>query len=212
MEIKNFDKDLSRLVSYLTFDGHLSQDLKCFYLSSKNEETLLDFKNTVYRKFSVLGRIEDGMGYNNARKYRIFSRAVCKLLKEIGVPEGNKVSRHFLVPVWIKDNNEFAREYLRTAFDCEGSIWYEKEAKIRFGIFKTEKNIPNGLQFLAEMKFMLSIFNINTTETWLMKGNLRKDGKLTQGLYFKIKQDSVVQFAKAIGFNDRFKNKRLILI
>jgi len=44
-----FDKGLVRLVSYLTFDGHLAEDLKCFYLSSKNKESLLDFKNTVYK-------------------------------------------------------------------------------------------------------------------------------------------------------------------
>ena len=59
---------------------------------------------------------------------------------------------------------------------------------------------------------MLSEFNINSSETWQIKGNVRKDGKITKGLYFKIKQSSLEQFAKEIGFNDRFKNERLILI
>jgi len=59
---------------------------------------------------------------------------------------------------------------------------------------------------------MLNVFNINSSETWQIEGNLRKDGKITKGLYFKIKQSSLGQFAKEIGFNDRFKNERLILI
>jgi hypothetical protein len=62
------------------------------------------------------------------------------------------------------------------------------------------------------MKSMLNIFNINSTNTWLMNRNRRKDDKLTKGLYFKIKQDSLLQFAQQIGFSDKFKNKRLILI
>ena len=207
-----FDKDLSKLVSYITFDGHLAQDLKCFYLSSKNEDALLDFKDIVYRKFGIGGRFEDGNGYCPVRKYRVFSRDICRFLKQIGAPEGSKVTKSFLVPKWIKENQEFAREYLRTAFDCEGSIWFEKKPKIRFGIFKTEEKITNGLEFVKELKEMLSMFNVDSTAVWLIKGNLRKDGKITKGLYFKIKQECLVDFAKNIGFNDRFKNSRLILI
>ena len=82
----------------------------------------------------------------------------------------------------------------------------------KFGIFKTEEKITNGLEFVKELKEMLSMFNVYSTAVWLIKGNLRKDGKITKGLYFKIKQESIVQFAKNIGFNDRFKNSRLILI
>jgi len=35
---------------------------------------------------------------------------------------------------------------------------------------------------------MMKKFNIESTNTWLIKGNNRKDGKITKGLYFKIKQ------------------------
>ena len=127
------------------------------------------------------------------------------------MPRGNKVTKHFLVPDWIKDNKEFSREYLRTAFDCEGSIWFEKKPKIRFGIFKTKDKLSNGLQFIDELKTMLDFFDVGTSKTWLMKGNIHKGGVATVGLYFKIKQDSITKFAEQIGFSDRFKNGRLIL-
>lgn len=44
-----------------------------------------------------------------------------------------------------------------------------------------------------------------------MKGNIRKDGQITKGIYFKIKQASLDDFAKQVGFSDRFKKHRLIL-
>ena len=38
---------------------------------------------------------------------------------------------------------------------------------------------------------------------------LRKDGKITKGLYFKIKQESMFRYFNEVGFNDRFKKERL---
>ena len=204
-----FDKDLVKIVSYLTFDGHLAEDLKCFYLSSKNKDTLSDFKRTIYKKFQFKGRLEKGTGYGESYKYRVFSRDLCRFLEKIGVPKGSKVTKPFLVPDWIKHNKEFSREYLKIAFDCEGSIWFEKQPKIRFGICKTKETLNNGFEFIEEMKSMLDQFKINSTATWLIKGNKRKDGKITKGLYFKIKQGSLKQYKIAVGFSDRFKNQRL---
>ncbi|MBW2984138.1 hypothetical protein KY361_03430 [Candidatus Woesearchaeota archaeon] len=206
------DKDLVRLVSYLTFDGHLAEDLKCFYLSSKNRDALSDFEKVVYRKFKIKGRLEERSGYGESHKYRVFKVDIGRFLEKIGVPKGSKVTKSFLIPKWIKIDKELSREYLRIAFDCEGSIWFEKQAKIRFGMCKIEELIDNGFQFLEEMKFMLGKLGINSTKTWLIKGNKRKDGKITKGLYFKIKQGSLNKFSREVGFTDRFKNQRLSLL
>ena len=118
----------------------------------------------------------------------------------------------YVVSNWIKDDREFSRSYLRIAFDCEGSIWFEKQPKIRFGICKIEDMLDNGFQFLEEMKFMLNMFEIESTKSWLIKGNKRKDGRITKGLYFKIKQGSLKRFSNEIGFTDRFKKHRLSFI
>lgn len=93
-----FDRDLAKLVSYLTFDGHLSEDLKCFYLSSKYKEVLSNFEKLVYKKFKIEGRIEKGTGHGESYKYRIFNSEACKFLCKIGVPKGNKVLKQFLIP------------------------------------------------------------------------------------------------------------------
>jgi hypothetical protein len=204
-----FDIDLSKLVSYLTFDGHLAKDLSCFYLSSKHKEVLSVFEDIVFRKFNIKGRLEENDGYNKTHKYRVFNAQVCRFFEQIGVPKGSKVTKSFLIPDWIKKDKELSMYYLQVAFDCEGSIWFEKQPKIRFGIFKIEELMENNFAFINEMKELLLGFDIETTNSWLMKGNLRKDGMKTNGVYFKIKQSSIQQFAKEVGFNDRFKKLRL---
>ena len=94
-DIGAFDKDLSKLVSYITFDGHLAQDLKCFYLSSKNEDALLDFKDIVYRKFGIEGRFEDGNGYCPVRKYRYLVETHVDFLKKLVPLKATKLLSRF---------------------------------------------------------------------------------------------------------------------
>ena len=205
------DIDLAHIVSYLTFDGHLTEDLKCFYLSSKHLDTLSHFAQLVQNKFSMKGRFEkDDNAYGESYKYRVFSRHVCRLLEKMGTPKGNKTTKIFHIPHWIKADKECARAYLCTAFDCEGSIWIEDKPKIRFGIFKRTELIENGFAFSNELKSLLAQFEVSTSNTWLMKGNIKEDGTETIGFYFKIKQESIPVYASEIGFNDRFKNTLLI--
>src|SRR3989344_8256305 len=121
MNDKEFlDFKLAKIASYLTFDGHLSKDLKSFYLSSKSEDLLKDFEECVKSKFGICGRYENGQGYGESRKYWIFHSKTARFLKEIGIPNGNKVLQEFVVPDWVLGNLKNSREYLRTAFDCEG--------------------------------------------------------------------------------------------
>lgn len=207
----HLDEELAQIISYLTFDGHLAEDLKCFYLSSKNLETLSHFARLVQRKFLMQGRLErDDNRYGESYKYRVFSRPVCRFFEKAGAPKGNKTTKIFHVPEWVKSDKECARAYLRTAFDCEGSIWMEDKPKIRFGIFKRKELMENGFEFTEELKTLLLEFDVLTSKVWLMKGNTKENGVVTIGFYFKIRQDSIPTYACEIGFNDRFKNPLLI--
>lgn len=206
------DKDMVRVVSYLTFDGHLTEDLSNFYLSSKNIKTLKEFENIVKRKFLIIGRFEEGNGFGLCYKYRVFNSSICRLLLEIGTPNGNKMIKEFSIPSWIKKNKELSREYLRIAFYCEGGFWFEKEIpKIRFGICKSKDKLENGVRFSKEMKLLLKRFKIDTTNIWIVDVGKGKRGIETKQIFFKIKSNSIYRFAKEIGFGDIDKNKRLLM-
>jgi len=206
------DVDLAIILSYLTFDGHLAKDLKGFYISSGSKSTIQRFRDLIKQQYGIDGRLEDGMGFGKSFKYRYFNAIITRHLYASGAPKGNKTATEFWVPLWIMSNREFARAYIRTAFDCEGSIWFEKQAKIRFGICKEPRLIANGLAFINDLKEILLNFQVETTKTWITNTNARMDGTNTNGFYFKIRQQSIHTFAREIGFSDRFKKRRLSLI
>jgi len=205
------DIDVVKIISFLTFDGHLMKDLSGFYFCSKQRETLKIFENLMYTKFKLSGRLEKGTGHGESYKLRFYNTLLSKALYSLGAPKGNKVLTTFSIPAWIKNNDAFCKAYLSTAFDCEGSIWKESNRFcIRFGIFKNEELLSSTLAFIADLKDMLNRLGVQTTQSWIMKGNFRKDAITTKGVYFKINQDSLPIFAENIGFSDTFKNNRLI--
>ena len=90
------DLDLVKIVSYLFFDGHLYNTLKCFYLSSKNVDDLKEFEKLVKRKFDISGKYyfnDGGAGINKTHKYRVFSKKICVCLETLGVPKGSKTKK-----------------------------------------------------------------------------------------------------------------------
>lgn len=198
------DKKLVRIISYLTFDGHLSKDLTSFHFSSNNREELEKLRGDVYYKFNIgVFKIEKGNGYrNNVLKYWYFNTSLCKFLHSVGVPKGSKVLTKFDVPQWIKDNKEFAREYLKIAYFCEGSKSnHSKNTEtIKLNLSKSERLLEDGLKFMNSIKYLLNQFDIYTTNTWITKGNMRKDGEITKVMNFKIKADSFNKFINQIGW------------
>lgn len=199
----NLDKELAQLVSFITFDGHLHKDLKGFYIVSKDKQILNEFKDLIKRKFGVIGIYEKGTGYGEAYKYRIFNTKISKFLCSIGVPKGDKMVTKFDIPDWVKDNKVYAKEYLKIAFYCEGSRFKKTKntETIRINLNKSEELLDNGLGFMESLKELLKQFNVESTETWMLKGNKRnKDGKITKLLRFNIKANSNNNFIKGIGW------------
>lgn len=204
--------NLAKIVSYLTFDGHLRHDCNMFSFSSGKKSLFKEPIEIVKREFNIIGKIRKvPTSYGTSYEYRITNKPISRILNLIGTPHGNKIYADFRVPKWIKENKELSRNYLKVAFDCEGSAWKEgkNRIKIRFGINKYSKMLNNGMKFLEDMKSMLLKFNINTTEIWCGKGNLRKDGNTTKFLRFNIKSESIPLFKKEIGFNIKHKKNLL---
>jgi hypothetical protein len=207
------NSNLAKMVSYLTFDGHLRHDCNVFSFSSGKKSLLKEPIEIVKREFNVSGKIRKiPTSYGKSYEYRIINKPISRILNLIGTPSGNKIYANFRVPNWIKENKELSRNYLRVAFDCEGSIWKENNnrLKIRFGINKHSKISESCLLFLEDIKEMLLKFGIKTTKIWTGKSNLRKDNNKTIFLRFNISSDSISLFKKEIGFNIYHKSKILM--
>lgn len=197
------DKDLVKLVSFLTFDGHLYKSLNAFLLISKNKEILKKYEKLIKNKFGLSGSYRIKRGFGEAFNYRIFNKRLSTFLNLVGTPKGDKMLVSFDIPDWIKKNKEFSREYLRIAYFCEGCKYQHSKNResIQFNLNKSEELLKDGLNFTNSLKSLLKTFNIETTETWVIKGNKRKkDGKITKTIRFKIKANSINKFIKEIGW------------
>ena len=198
------DKDLVRLVSFLTFDGHLYKSSNAIILISKNKKELRRYEKLINNKFGLNGNYRlKADGFGKSVNYRVYSKELGNFLNKVGTPKGDKMLVSFDIPDWIKKNKEFAKEYLKVAFYCEGCKY--KASKnieiIQFNLNKSEELLEDGLKFIESLKNLLKKFDIETTKTWIMKGNLRKkDGKTTKMMKFKIKANSINKFIKEIGW------------
>ncbi len=199
------DLDLVKIVSYLFFDGHLYKDLKCFYFSSKNISDLRKFEKIVKRKFGLKGRFylnDGGAGRIKTHKYRVFNKKICKELETIGVPKGSKTITDYEIPLWILKNKKFAKEFIRIAYLCEGSMKEKdrKNPRISISMHKAEFLLKNGLKLMQDIKLILKNNGIEATDTGIYDAKRRKDGIKVKHLRFRIKTKDNNKFIKEIGW------------
>ncbi|MBI2044487.1 hypothetical protein HYT23_00355 [Candidatus Pacearchaeota archaeon] len=196
------DTDLVTIISFLTADGHLYKDLKGFHLYSNNKAVLNRLEKIIYKKFGLKGIYGEGSGYGKCFRYKIFNKKIVLFLRDSGTPVGDKMITSFDVPKWIKENKEFAKEYLKTIFYCEGSKYKRLNGKeeIRINFNKSERLLNDGIKFMNSLKNMLKNFDIETTNVWVSKGNVRKDGEITKQINFKVKSSDVNKFINKISW------------
>jgi hypothetical protein len=185
------DEDLAKIISYLTFDGHLYNDLSAFYLSSCKISILKDFERLVKNKFGMAGKyyFYNGGIKNNTHKFIVFNKRICKKLLSLGVPKGDKSIQKFNIPKWVFSSKPLAREYLKTAFLCKGSFKEESKRtpRIQINISKSESTLSSGLEFMNSLKEMLGMFGISTTKIYISGKRIRKrDSKISRDIKFRI--------------------------
>ncbi|MBI5148886.1 hypothetical protein HZA33_04355 [Candidatus Pacearchaeota archaeon] len=200
------DKDMARIVSYLTFDGHLYKDLSGFFLSSKNIKDLENFEKLIKKKFGMRGRYylnSGGGGKFKTHKFIIFNKKLCEELFKLGVSRGDKTTQKFNVPKWIFNSKDFSREYLKIAYFCEGSNKEEfgRTPRIQINIAKSEEILDSGLKFMNTLRIMLRKFGINTTKCYISNGRLRnRDSKKTKDIKFRIDIKDNNKFINQVGW------------
>jgi len=199
------DNDLVKIMSYLTFDGHIYKDLSGFYFSSKNIKDLNNFEKLIKRKFKFKGKYylnNGGAGKTKTHKFIIFNKYLSKKLNELGVPAGSKVLQKFIIPRWIIKSKNFSIEYLKIAFFCEGSMKESrKNPRIHMTLAKIEENLESGIDFMNTLKKMLEILGICTTPCYVTGNRVRKtDNKVSKDLRFKILTKYNNIFIKKIGW------------
>ncbi len=196
------DLDFVRIISFLFFDGHLYKDLSGFYFSSKNIDTLKKLDEIIQKTFMIKGKFyynDGGAGKRKTHKYRVFNKKICLTLYNLGVPKGDKTINQFLIPEWILGNKKFAREFVRVAYFCEGSMKEKrKNPRIKFNLNKAEFLLKEGIQFMEQIRKILKDNKIETTEIGIYDAKTRKDNFAVKELRLRIITKCNNKFIKQI--------------
>ena len=209
--------ELAYVVAAITGDGHLQinkwRHLVSFY--SKEIEEIEKMKKLFDYLFQVDGRL-----YPDNRKYlryRLFfiSKPVALFLREIRTPVGNKTNIVFTIPEWVKNGSDLTKgAYLQGIFDSEGSVFCRNTLKPRWQISidmaKNESIIDSGINYMNEVRKLLTDFNINCSPVTKSFLNLRKDGSKSFQMKFSIELLSFGNFYKYVGFRQTKKQEKLL--
>lgn len=215
---------LARTVADITGDGHLQID-KWRFLASFYSKNLKEIKEVKQRFFELFGAkgiiyVDDSASKQSpksTRRYKLFivSKPICKFLRDIGTPVGNKTNKQFTVPSWIfTGNSELRSAYLRGLYDNEGSIHTTRGKKLRWRIsLKMAKNVQllgSGKEYFEQIRCMLKEFRIKTSPVRHYKLNIRRDGSQSFTLQIDIEKLSFRNFFKYVSFDNTKKQQKLI--
>ncbi|MBU1198659.1 MAG: hypothetical protein KKF46_07895 [Nanoarchaeota archaeon] len=218
--------ELAQIAALITSDGHLQikewRYLTSFY--SKDLDEINRVKKLFKKVFDVEGRIYEDRSPGKKvitlnLRYKLFfiSKSTALFLKRVGVPKGNKTNTPFQVPGWIiNGSNEIKSAYLRSLFDCEGSIFFTKQYKnyvrwrISLTFCKNKDLLDDGLRFLSQIRSLLNNFYIKASPIRYWNLNIRKDGSQSVEMRFEIEKSSFGNFYKYIGFNTPNKQIKLL--
>lgn len=217
--------EIAYLVGLLNGDGHLQikEDKKSKFKSgllsfySKNIEEINELNEKIQSLFGITGHIYKDERYNRTR-YKLFfiSSKLAIFVESLGVINGNKSNKEFLVPNWVfYGNKSIKAAFLKGLFSAEGTVMKSKENnKVRYRIgINQYKNIhlkENCKKYLEQIKKLLEEFGITCSNITSHGKNKRKDGSYTEGFKFTFEKKYFNKFYKFIGFDNIKKQNRLV--
>jgi len=215
---------IAEIVAAIITDGHIQarkvkNGLKYGYVGffSDDKNQLIRFQKNVKKLIKIKPKIRKWGQRKNGRSTGciISSSEFSKVLVDYGAPFGSKVSREFYFPKWIKNaNSKIITSFLRTSFDCDGGINYDKNGKrweIKYFMYKEKNLAKNCISYLENIRKLLLKFGIKSYKLHIYYRYVRpKDGKSIEGWRILIRDKvSIVNYSRFIGFNIQKKKERL---
>lgn len=219
---------LTRILAFLFGDGNVRYDGKRdvgleFYGAKEDlKEIQSDLKGMKFNSsiFKSKGRKSASKDYYGNEKiiegeggFRLlcYSKSLWTLLVTLDTPVGNKTTKDFVMPDWIKESGtEIKREFLSSLFGCEMDMprldkrKYNKKSfnTPRFSMNKIEAKVDNMTKFMNDIKEILSEFDVRTLKIRLVPYTTRKDGNKSIKVILDIKNnfENLINLYKNINF------------
>jgi len=189
---------LALLVGFSMCDGSITPKLTkvIFYFRLKPDaiEFVKNFKEIFFFDGATIRHASNGESYLVEIKR---GAPLAKLLNKLGSSAGNKVFRPFLIPDWIyHGSDEIKKVFLSTVIGNEGSAPSNNRWRIQFVLSKSKEYVPNLLEFLNQIRAMLSHFGITTSHIQLRK----QKGRQFHGRFYIKGKENLHKFYNEFSF------------
>lgn len=157
-EIKKIklDGNLSEIIGVLNGDGHISRNKKeiCVVGNKHEQNYALYLKKLFEMKLQINFNL---FFYGNCFKLKGYSVELSNLLmKNYGLPNGNKLGKLHILPK-ILDDKKLLMRYTKGLFDTDGTFYIRRRKDAVIEISNTDKN------FLIEIKSALEDFGFSVS-------------------------------------------------
>jgi len=193
-EVQEF---LASNFGFLICDGHIKKTKELVQYYFRYEKDALLFKEQFQSIFPYEKIYSDFFRF--CFRVSLYNVGFANLMHSFGIPIGNKVFQPFVVPDWIYYGPyNLKRAFLSAVFGGEGSAPSNNKWRIQFVISKCEKEIPNLLFFINQIRAMLFHFDISSSYIQLRKQGAKR--QFCARFYVKGKSN-LLKFYHLIGFS-----------
>ncbi len=187
---------LAEFIGIMLGDGHLGK-----YQISVTTSSVTDVQHAQYvaqiitKLFSIKATIQKKKT-SNALVIVASSYELCRFLEECGLLTGNKITNGVKVPLWIRDNPNYAKACARGLFDTDGSVYCDSHTIRGVGY----KHV--GMTFVNCNEDILAFF-----KSLLEQCGLHPTQKTRYRVFLRRKKD-IEQYAVLIGFSNQKHSNR----
>jgi len=229
VEYDDYDHDealIAKILGYILGDGTLyytgKKGFTCAYGNKEDLEDIkrdieiLGYKANIYsreRNHSITTQYGKKEFISLNSELRVNSRKFADLLRDHGMPVGNKTISDYRVPEWIMNSKKWVKRlFLASYFGAEMSS-PRTSSKTGFnmpviGMNKVENHIEFGRLFFSDITRLLEDLSIEVSKISERKEHFNKHGK-TYRLRLQIKSDeeTLLKLWSSIGYEYSYKKK-----
>lgn len=164
-------------------DGGISDYQTTITLNKKDDAEYADYVWALVKK--LFGVVPGRQFYESVVNIVVSIKKLVEFCKKMGLPVGNKIQQGIDIPVWIMENDNYARKCLRGMVDTDGSVVIHKYK------VNGKQCCYRKLQFTSQspplIKSAKTIFSKNNILARIdSRGNLRLDSVKETSKYFSI--------------------------
>jgi len=190
---------LAEFLGILIGDGHLATYWMSVTTNSKTDSEHAEFvQKMIYLLFGLRARIRKKKG-QNALTVVVTAKNLVNFLHKKGMPKGNKLAGNLHIPLWITQNKNYKKSFLRGLFDTDGSVYQD------FRVIKGRRYQGIGLLFSSASESLRK----DIIEILLALDYNPTGGVGTHRSIYLRKRENIVRYFKEIGTSNLKHSERL---